>query len=213
MIPIWPANLPQRPSVRDFTGSPLNAVASFAPEDGPSIDRPKVTAETWVYGATFERLTFAQRTAFLTFWRDALKRGALAFAWPDPVEGTVWTWKIRGGRERAFELVPRLADRCDLKIGELMRLPGPPWWQPYALVTAAGAARLPFAVADYTAGVFGVDLARSTGAAVAAVSGTFDVYTTATGGTVTIEAAHAVSAGDIPATAPGGVAKIVAYPV
>lgn len=211
MIPIWPATLPQAPQYANWTGSPLDSVVSFSPEDGPPLTRPRVTAETFAYSAGFGPISGAQRITFLTFWRDSLKRGAQRYAWPDPVELTVWEWLIRPG-ERAFEISPRNANRFDLRMN-LLRLPGPPWWQPYALVTSGGAARLPWAVADYTNNVFGVDLARTPASAVAAVTGTFDVYTTATGGAVTIETAHVVLAGDIPATAPMGVTKIVAYPV
>lgn len=209
MIPVWPATLPQSPRRDSLSVSPLPGRAVFEPERGPPIDRAAVTADTLSYSLVFPQVRAAGLVVFQDFYTTALRRGVLPFAWRDPITQAVWRWKI-GGDGSDYEVSARGADLYDIGL-QILRLPGAPWWQPY--VTAPGVPlRLPYAVADYGLSVFGVDLVRGLPAAVAAVSGTFDVYTTATpGGAVTVVTGDSVAPGDIPATAPGGVSKIVAY--
>jgi hypothetical protein len=207
MIPVWPADLPQTPQRGSFSGGPKNSRVSFQPDRGPPIDRLGDTAETLQKSAVFPQIKTATLDVFRAWFSTDLRRGTLPYAWRDPIDGLAWRWKIVG-EDLDYEEASRGATLHDLTL-RLLRLPGRPWWQPYC--TATGALRLPYVVADYTNGVFGVDLARTPASVVAALAGTLDLYTTATGGAVTEELAHAVIAGDIPATAPGGVAKIVGY--
>lgn len=207
MIPVWPASLPQTPRRGSFQGGPRDERAAFTPDVGPDILRGQVTAETGLFEAVFPALDPAQVTTFETFARVTLARGTAQFAWRDPVTGLAFAWRIARG-ERLYDLAPRGARLTDVSL-RLVRMPGPPWWQPYA--TPGDVLRLPFVVADYAAGVFGVDLSRVPAAAVADVSGTFDLFTTDTDGLTGVLPAEVVTAGDIPATAPSGIARIVGY--
>ena len=164
-----------------------------------------MTGETRLFEAAFPSLSGAMRTTFETWFRDDLQSGVLRFSWRDPVSNEIALWQIVAQGELAYSVTSLGADRHELNVS-LMRMPGTPWWASYAL---AGDSRAPFAVADYANGVFGVEGSRTTAAAVAAVAGTFDVYTT--DGGVTEELNHAVTAGDIPASAPGSVTLIRAF--
>jgi hypothetical protein len=208
MIPVWPASLPQTPRRGEFSGGPRDERVRFEPDRGPPIERQGVTAETSLFQATFPQLKPAQVATFEAFFRTTLARGVLPFAWRDPLTGLAWEWKVAGGQGNAYSLSSRGATLVDLSV-QMMRMPGPPWWQAYA--TTDGALRLPVIVADYTAGLFGIDLAQVPAASVAAASGTFDVWTTSTGDVTTIDLAETVTPGDIPATAPMGVALIRAF--
>lgn len=211
MIAVWPAALPQTPARGGFAGGPRDERAAFQPDVGPPIERRQVTAESALFRARFPQMSASQVAAWEVFARDTLEAGTQPFAWRHPVTQAAWAWRIAKTGETLYDLEAAGARLSSLSLA-LWRLPGPPWWQPYA--TATGDLRLPWAVADYEAGVFGVDLSRTAAAAVALVAGTFDVWTTATagaGGATTIESAHVVVAGDIPATQPANVARIVAY--
>ncbi len=207
MIPIWPATIRQTPRRSDWAGGPVRGRVSFQPDFGPPVERRGVTAETMLFAGTFPQMRAADLAVFRAFFADDLAGGVLPFAWRDPETQLAWAWKIIGD-DREYQTTARGADLYDLGL-QMMRLPGAPWWQPYC--TATGDLRLPYVVADYALGVFGVDLARVPAASVAAVTGTYDVYTTSTLGVVTAQLAEVVSAGEIPASAPLGVAKIVAY--
>ena len=208
MIPIFPADLPQSPRRSNWTGGPRDERVSFAPDRGPAIERPGSTAATEVWQATFPRLTNAQLATFRTFALDELAGGVLPFAWRDPVLEDVAIWTLLKTGEQLYSVTALGAGRNDVSVG-LMRRPGPVWWAPYVL---EGQVRLPYAVAHYGIGVFGVDLQRVAAAAVAAVSGVFDVYTSVPGFPTVLEPSRTLVPGDIPATAPIPGAVIRAFP-
>ena len=207
--PVWPAVLPQTPARNGWQGGPRDERVVFQPDRGPPIDRRGVTAETGLFQAQFPALKPDQIAAWETFARDTLSGGVTPFAWRDPVTGLAWLWKLAPQPgSPAWSLAARGATICDLSLG-LVRMPGPPWWQPY--VPAAGALRLPRVVADYDDGIFGIDLKRVPAASVAAVAGTFDLHVTDDLGAVTVLPAEVVTAGDIPGTAPPDTTRIIAF--
>lgn len=208
MIPNWPAELLQKPLRNSWRGGPMDQRRAFQPDFGPPITRPGATATTMLYsGAVFRMRSPADRALFEAWFEDDLARGSVAFAWRDPETDIPGLWLIPPG-ERAWEMTSIGAGISHLTIS-LMRQPGAPWWGDYML---DGDCRVPAVVADYGAGVFGVDGETVLAAAVAAVAGTFDLYTWPEGGGApTIELAEAVTAGDIPASAPTGVTRIVGY--
>lgn len=207
--PIWPSSLRQAPLVGSWSGGPKDDAARFDADYGPPIVRRRTTADLEIFqGVVFGALSDAQRATFKTFFSDTLAKGTLAFAWRDPVTGDLARWQIIGDGSGSYLLTARGGGWHDLSL-TLMKLPGTIWYAPYA--TQTGDLRLPYVVADYENGIFGVDGVKTTASAVAAVAGTFDVYTTATDNSVTEELNHAVIAGDIPASAPVGVKKIVAF--
>ena len=208
MIPHWPASLPQKPRRGTWNGGPRDFRRRFQPEIGPPIFRRGATAEVMAYSQVlFPNITAAQRTVWETFYNTTLSGGVLPFSWRDPDTDVPGLWVIDGG-DLGYSMVNRGADLRDLTLN-LIRRPGTPWWSAYMRPNNN---RVPKVVADYAGSVFGVDGIRTAASAVAAVAGTFDVYTTATpSGIVTEQLARVVTAGQIPATAPGGVSRIVAY--
>lgn len=206
--PVWPASLPQTPRRGSWTGGPTEARVQFEADYGPPVERARTTADIEIYAAVFPNLSNAARAVFTAFFTADLARGITAFAWRDPVTQDLARWKIIGDGRQPYSLAAKVAGRNALTM-TLMKMPGTIWYAPYA--TQTGELRLPYVVADYENSVFGIDGVKTTAAAVAAVTGKFDLYTTATGGGVTEELAHDVYAGDIPATAPSGVTKIVGF--
>ena len=206
--PIWPSSLPQTPRRGSWVGGPVEARVQFEADYGPPIERARTTADIEVYSATFPNLSNAARAVFTAFFAGDLARGINRFAMRDPVTQDLGLWKVIGDGRQPYVLTAKQAGWNDLSLS-LMKMPGAIWYAPYA--TATGDLRLPYVVADYENDIFGVDGVRTTASAVAAVSGTFDLITTETDDDVVTELNHAVIAGDIPATAPVGVAKIVAF--
>jgi hypothetical protein len=207
MIPYWPTNVPDCPERYRATGGPVDARAAFQPERGPEITRAATTARWEEWTVPMSPFTLAQFNAFEAWFDASLARGSKAFAWRHPVTGVIGLWRFKSA-PRPYD-VSQTAKGYVLVSFTALRQPGTPWWSPYV---RAGENRVPYAVADYAGSVFGVAGLRTAASAVAAVAGTYDVYTTATpSGTVTEELAHVVIAGDIPASAPVGVSKIVAY--
>lgn len=209
MIPIWPQAFPQAPRRNNWTGGPIDERLRFTPDRGPAIERVGATALTEEFTATFQNFSTDQRAAFRDWFAGDLSSGVNWFAWRDPVLEDVALWRIVGGNGPAYSFAAKGAGWHDLTV-KLMRHPADPWFAPYA---SGGVLRLPFVVADYARGVFGVDLARKPAAAVALVAGTFDVFSTRPGQSTLVERGRVVTAGGIPAAAPAGVSRILAFPV
>lgn len=206
-VPNWPTSLPQFPWTQGFNGGPLDSRAKFQTEYGPPIVRARTTANPETYDALWRNLRLVQITAFRDFVRTDLGGGVRAFAWRDPVQGDPALWRILGGGERMFDITPRRGDFHDLSL-KLMRLPGTPWWAPYV---RAGASVVPHVVADWDAGVYGIDGAKVTASALPAVSGTFDVYSVSSTDVETYTAGVVITPGDIPAAVPSLVKRRVYF--
>lgn len=207
MIPIWPHTLRQSPRRNNWTGGARDERVTFDPDRGPPLDRVGATAQTYDFSAQFPNFSNAQRAEFIRWFREDLALGVRWFAWRDPVTQEVALWKIVADQQ-AFSFTSKGAGWHDLSL-RLLRRPVSPWWASYCDTGAI--LRPPAIVADYTGSVFGVDLARGAAAAVAAASGTFDVVTTRPGVGTTVETNRTLVPGDIPATPPAGVARILAY--
>ncbi len=197
-VPYWPAAMRQTPQRGSWTGGPQDNRAKFEPEYGPPILRRRTTAETEIWQGLFPNLNGTMRAAFRGFWADDLAGGSLAFAWRDPVTDEVALWRILGSGDRAYDMAHRGAGLSDLTV-QLMRLPGTPWWAPYV---RAGSSKPPQVVADWNAGIHGIDGRRVPASALPAVAGTFDVWSLSTAGVETFAAAQVITPGGIPATAP-----------
>ncbi len=138
--------------------------------------------------------------------RDDLSLGAQAFLFPHPITKAPRAWQFAPD---APPYSVAMAPKSYLLVQfRLYGLPLDPWFADYV---PANTGRVPAVVADYDNAVFGINGVTSTAAAVALVAGTFDVFTTSDTAVVTEELNHAVLAGDIPATAPANVSKIVAF--
>lgn len=207
MIPNWPTALPQFPKRDEFTGGPVDSRARFKTDYGPPILRARTTADPEIYDATFRNLRQADLAVFRSFWRTGLDRGTRSFSWRDPVFGDAALWRIIGQGELSYSLIARGADLHDLGL-KLMRMPGTPWWGPYL---RPGASVVPQVVADWNAGVYGIGGKKVAASALPGVTGTFNVFSVSTTDVETYTAGVVITAGGIPATAPGGVKRRVYF--
>ena len=197
-VPFWPASLRQSPQRGSWTGGPQESRAQFKPDYGPPITRRRTTADPEIYQTVFPNFTGAMRAAFRTFFAVDLAGGVLPFCWRDPVIGDVAMWRILGSGERGYDMTARGADLHDLSL-QIMRLPGDPWFAGYL---RAGSSKPPQVVADWNAGIFGINGLKVAASALPAVAGTFDVYSTSSTDVETFLAAQVITAGGIPASAP-----------
>lgn len=197
-VPFWPVSLRQLPQRGGWSGGPQDTRVTFEPEYGPPITRRRTTAEPKLYQASFGQMTGAQRATFEAFYQTDLAGGVLSFCWRDPVADDVALWRIIGSGKQSYSFVATGADRHDLSM-QMMRLPGAPW---YAGYMRAGSSKPPQVVADWFAGIFGINGVKVLASALTAVAGTFDVYSTSSTDVETFAAAQVITAGGIPATAP-----------
>lgn len=203
----WPASLPQFPRREAWTGGPQDTRAKFEPDVGPPIVRRRVTEDAEIYDGQFRNLKGAQMATLRGFVKATLKGGALSYSWRDPVYGDAALWRLLGSGERLYDVTARGADLHDVAV-RLMRLPGSPWWGIYLRPSASV---VPYVVADWTAGIYGIDGVKVLASALTALAGTFDVYSTSTADVETVALAQVITPGGIPATAPGSVKRRVYF--
>lgn len=121
VLATWPEGLPHTPSLGGWTGGPQANAASFQPETGPSIERPRTTATPLVFDAVIPRFTAGEVAKFDDFVLRVLAQGALPFLFRDPVTGDLGRFRIvRGDPLYAWQQVA--ANRWTLTI-KMMRLP------------------------------------------------------------------------------------------
>lgn len=206
-VAYWPPTMPQLPLSQGFNGGPVDSRASFETEIGPPIDRPRTTAVVRTYDARFGNLRQTQLIALDAFCATTLAQGSRAFAWRDPIFGDIALWKVMKNGSLLYSVTPRRGDLAEVQM-KLMRLPATPWWAPYV---RPGQSQVPQVVADWDAGIFGIDGARVAASALPTVSGTFNVYSTPVSGAETFTAGVVIAPGDIPTAAPVGVRRRVYF--
>lgn len=203
----WPTTVPICPERHGVRGGPQDARVAFQPALGPPVVRRRTSVATETFNVPMSPWTVAQFQAFEAWFRDDLSMGVLSFGFPHPMIGVPRPFTFAAQEEGAYSVSQAPAGYLRVSFG-LVGVAFAPWWAAYV---PAGTGRVPYAVADYDNGIFGIEGAIATAAEVADVTGTFDVYTTDTGDETTSELNHVVAADDIPATAPGGVSRIIAY--
>lgn len=184
--------------------------ASFEPEQGVEITRPRVTAAVHVMSFQTPSFDATQAATFRTFMEETCRGGALAFSWIDPRDGFAWLWKTvpgdgpykesdLGGGFTSFDL-------------QLVRQPGRPWWSGYVYPATAIA---PIMVLDFQNSIGGRSPARETIAALQAaapVLGAVDLRRVSSTGVVTTQAAVTINAAWWSSLVPASWRQIVAYP-
>lgn len=91
----WPSDLPQAPLFGSWQEEMEDNRASFAPDVGPPIDRPRVTLSSDLCNFRMS-VTGDQKRALKVFYRTDLKDGSLQFEnqhFRDPGSETL-SWKI-----------------------------------------------------------------------------------------------------------------------
>jgi len=204
-VPFWPTSLPQSVTTT-IAGGPQDGRVSFQPDFGPPIERKRTSGLVKVYDMDFGAVDRTQLATFETWFEGTVANGALKFILRDPFDNSPKWWRIVSS-DPVYQLAGVSDTHANLAF-KGMRLPQVPWFANYV---EANTSRVPHVVADYVNSIFGVNGVKGTGSDVAAVSGVFDVYTYYTNGNVTEELSKTVNAGDIPATQPSGVDKILAF--
>ena len=200
MITGWPSAIQSYP-LKQITGGPVDNLASFVTDVGPPISRPRSTAlvEAWDMAVVFQ--TRAHAAIFEAWWRDDLAFGSSPFIWRHPRTKAVGKWRI----PQQFKWAGLGGEITQVSFAA-MALPGSVWFAAYVPEETA---RVPYFVADYASGIYGVDAVKGVASGLAAVAGTYEVWTYLSTGTVTI--GLITYAGTVPQTAPSGVTKIVGF--
>lgn len=99
-MPTWPATLPQKPLEAGYTPEPQDANLRSSMDTGPDKVRRRYTAVPEFLPCSF-RLTQAQRDTFMTFWRETIQRGAVAYDWTHPEFDTAISCRIKGVPKRS----------------------------------------------------------------------------------------------------------------
>lgn len=204
----WPTTVPICPERNAVRGAPQENRLAFVPARGPAVTRRGSTVSVDRFSVPMSAWTRAQFAVFEDWFREDLEQGALSFGWPHPMSGAAREYRFAVG-EAPYEFAQAPVGFVRVRF-DLVGISLVPWWAGYV---PEGTGRVPYAVADYQNGVYGIEGEIATPAEIALVAGTFDVHTTDTGDVTTVELNHAVVAGDIPASQPGGVNRIVAYVV
>lgn len=196
----WPLETPFYADL-DSTGEIVDPRVMRQPEFGPPISRLKADALMEVWSLRFTFPSFAVSNTFHDWHRSTLKFGALSYIWRHPQTGGVTRWKMLDAPQRAFS-----GAQWSKVSFSAMRMPGDVWYADYV---PRPYVRLPYFVADYENGVYGVDSAAGPSSLLTAVTGTYEVWTRLTNGTQTFSSMTFASG--VPTTAPTGVLSYAGF--
>ncbi len=200
MITAWPLTDPLYPAL-DAEGADMFAPRSFAPDVGPPIVRRAATSTVESFTLSANLRSRDDLATLLAWWRDDLQQGMQPFVWRHPRTRSPAKFRFTSSIKHVQTGKERVRASFDV-----LRLPGELWFASY--IPAAGVT-LPLWVADYAGGVYGVGDARGVVGDLAALSGTYLVWTKRSDGTQAF--GSATYAGDIPSTAPTGVSWLVGF--
>lgn len=209
-VPYWPTSLPLMPRSESLMGGPRRMVASFEPEQGVEITRPRVTSAVHVLSFTTRPLTKAQMVTLRTFFETTLRGGSIAFCWLDPRTGEAWLWKPVPG-DGPYRETHAGVDWTTVSL-ELVRQPGRPWWSTYC---TTGDSTVPTMVLDFENTVHGRPPAKETLSALqteAPVLGVVDLFRVSSVGVETTQLGVTVDAAWWAALVPASWRRIVAFP-
>lgn len=153
----WPSTLPQKPRSQTLSVSPRSMVASFAPENGVELTRPRITAPIHVMEFTWPTMTEAQAVIFREFFDVTTKGGALPFAWQDPRTDEWFMWKpVPTGP--AYQESHAGPDSVSFSV-TLVRQPMQPWWVTYVPPSGTD---VPDVLLDFMNGIYAINGNRTT---------------------------------------------------
>jgi hypothetical protein len=151
MIVSWPSGVPWCPARNSTRGGPQDVRASFQPEVGPAIERPRATASIEVFDITMSPWTVAQLQTFEAWFRSDLARGARTFLWYHPLTKLPTLWRFAPG-EQPYTL-QQTAKGYVIVSFKAVGLPAPPWFAPYV---PAGTLLIPDLVLDFAGQSYGM---------------------------------------------------------
>ena len=201
----WPTSLPQRPMRNGLNGGRLGNLHAFQPERGPDITRPIGTGSSEQFGLSLPPLSSQDFKVFDDWYQGTLGQGSHSFIWRHPFTLAVRWCKFDVSGGRGYSLAPW--GRRKVVVGfQIFVQPAIPWFADYI---PAGVSRVPYFVADYANGVYGIDGKTVAASALPTIAGTFWVQRTTT--TEITEAQETLVAAEIPASAPGTTTKIIGF--
>lgn len=96
MIAVWPFTDPLYPLISS-TGAPVDQLASFQPDIGPAITRPRTTAQIESWDVNIILRSYEDLDTFEAWFRGDLAFGSKPFLWVHPTEKDLRRVKFRGG--------------------------------------------------------------------------------------------------------------------
>lgn len=130
MTAVWPFSDPLVPLVQSV-GAPVDQLASFQPDIGPAISRPRTTARLELWSLQVRLESFAQLDEFETWFDTQLAFGTRPFLWLHPTQKTLKRFRFESGTyEKSFTRAGRAF--ISLRVLMIPGLPGDlpsiPWW-------------------------------------------------------------------------------------
>lgn len=206
MTPFWPLELRQCAMRQGQQGTRVGYRHAFEPERGEPIMRPRGTGSLERFALSLPPMSPAQFDVFDAWFQSDLGQGSARFIWRHPITRSVRWFKMVPGA-RGYDMVPWASGRVLVGF-EVLVLPGTPWFADYV---PAGVSRVPYFVADYGEGVYGIDGSPVPASDLPGIAGTYLVERTTT--TAVTSAVETLVATDIPATAPAGTTKIIGFAI
>ncbi|MFQ6552956.1 hypothetical protein AAD018_011525 [Aestuariibius insulae] len=112
----FPADLAARFGFRGYAeGAPTGAVISTAMSLGPAKRRPRSTTVIEPISGRIRSIRSERVDAFLSFFKEDLRYGALSFGMPHPRTKLIRTWTF-SGPDGAYTIVPRTDEWFDIDV-------------------------------------------------------------------------------------------------
>ncbi|WP_243612928.1 hypothetical protein [Shimia aestuarii] len=204
----WPIGLPQKPARDTVAGQRQDPRIAFKPDRGPSITRPMMTGRIELFDIVLPQISFDLLADFEDWFDEDLAKGTSQFVWRHPMKGNVVSMRIVVGQQ-AYSV--RRVDPAKARISfKVIILPAAPWFAPYVRpITSVP----PAFVADYDAGVYGIDGAKVPASSLPGIEGTYELYTVDGSDVETFDASEVLTAGDITEAQPVDVNRYVGFSV
>ena len=149
----WRTGVPRCPLPYSVSGGPDDVRASFEPDVGAPIERPRMTGAVERYQMMLPSMLSGPYAVFADWFATDLLQGSRPFVWRHPLTDAVKMARFAPGE--TFSVSKRGRWR-DVSMQALF-LPGVPWFAPYVL---AGSILPPVFVADFAAAIYGADSDR-----------------------------------------------------
>lgn len=104
MVASWPASLPPLPNRQGFRRRPKSRILGFDTDVGPGKRRLRSSILIRLHDVPFT-MTWAQRSAFETWFVATISSGVSSFTWVDPVTSTSTRWRF--DKDAPYEIVPQ----------------------------------------------------------------------------------------------------------
>ena len=121
----WPLGLPSIVEVT-ASGGPQPSKASFQPDVGPAIERPRSTLAPELFDMVLPALTTAQYTTFADWVKNDLKFGVLPFVFRHPLLVRFSQWRL-AGEGSPYTVSYFSPGHVSIQFSAMEIDPNPPW--------------------------------------------------------------------------------------